>query len=157
MFRKVRTILLLLLMMAIAVSSLAESEPYEVWVICQPNDYVNVRMSPSRKSEVVGYADSGDSIWIDGTKKNGYLKVYGIGEMGVGWIHKGYVVDNKPERVSCTGIVVSRGKLAARRYIQGKVRKWLHNMDKVKVYWITDDWCVTSMGFVKTEYLDFEW
>ena len=151
------TILLILLTMITAVSSLAEDEPYDAYVICQPNDYVNVRISPSRKSEVVGYADAGDTILIDGTKKNGYWKVYGIGEMGVGWIHQGYVVDNKPERMNCTGIVVSRGRLASRRYIKGKVRKWLHNMDRIKVYWITDEWCVTSMGFVKTEFLDFEW
>ena len=156
-FKKVRMILLLLLMMAIAVSSLAEIDPYEVYVICQPGDYVNVRLNPSRKSEAVGYADSGDYVLTDGKTKNGFLRVYGIGEMGVGWIHNGYVVEDEPQRVNCTGIVTSKGKLAARKYIKGKVRKWLHNMDKIKVYWITDDWCVTSEGFVKTEFLDFEW
>ena len=65
---------------------------WEVYVVCQPGDYVNVRVNPSRKSEAVGYADAGDSVLIDGAEKNGYLRCYFIGEMGVGWIHKGYVV-----------------------------------------------------------------
>lgn len=154
---KVRIFILLLVLIAIAASSLGETDEFEAWVICQPGDYINVRMNPSRKSEIVGYADAGDSILVDGTVRNGYLRVYDIGEAGIGWIHKGYVVFDEPERVSCTATVVSRAKLAARKYIKGKVRKWLHNMDKLKVYWISADWTVTNFGFVKTEYLDFEW
>ena len=153
---KVRIVLLILVLLTVTIGSLAESDLYNSWVLCQPDDYINVRMNPSRKSQIVGYADAGDPIEVDGTVKNGYVKCYGIGEMGVGWIYKGYVTEYKPERVSCTAVVVSRGKLAARKCANGKVRKWLHNMDEIRVYWISDDWTVTSAGFVKTEYLDFE-
>ena len=154
---KVRVVLLVLILLAVAISSLAEDDLYTAWVLCQPDDYINVRMNPSRRSQIVGYADAGDSILVDGTKRNGYYKCYGIGEMGEGWIFKGYVVFDQPERISCTAVVVSRWKLAARKYIKGKVRKWLHNMDEVRVYWTSLDWTVTNVGFVKTEYLEMEW
>ena len=153
---KVRIVLLVLLLLTIAVSSLGENELFSAWIICQTGDYINVRMNPSRKSQIVGYADAGDSILVDGTEKNGYLKCYGIGDMGEGWIHSGYVIYEEPERVGCTAVVVSRGKLAARKHINGKVRKWLHNMDQIKVYWISSDWCVTNEGFIRTEFLEME-
>ena len=154
---KVRIVLLMILLLAIVTGSLADSDLYDAWVLCQPNDYINVRMNASRKSQIVGYADAGDPILVDGIVKNGYVKCYGIGEMGVGWIYGGYVVYDEPERVTCTATVVSRGKLAARKYIKGKVRKWLHNADELRVFWISDDWTITNEGFVKTEYLEFEW
>lgn len=129
---------------------------WEVYVVCQPGDYVNVRAKPSRKSEAVGYADGGDSVLIDGAERNGYLRCYYIGEMGVGWIHKGYVVYDKPERVSITAKVNSKGRVIARKYVGGKRRAWLKKNDEVKVYWLSDDWCVTNKGFVKTKYLEME-
>ena len=127
---------------------------WEVYVVCQPGDYVNVRENPSRKSEAVGYADGGDSVLIDGAEKNGYLRCYYIGEMGIGWIHKGYVVYDQPERVSITAKVNSKARVAARQYVNGKRRAWLKKNDEVKVYWLSDEWCVTNKGFVKTKYLD---
>lgn len=154
---RVRIVLLILVLLAVAVGSLAESDLYDAWVLCQPNDYINVRMNASRKSQIVGYADAGDPIQVDGTVKNGYVLCYGIGDMGSGWIHSGYVVYDEPERVTCTATVVSRGKLAARKYIKGKVRKWLHNLDELRVFWISTDWTVTNEGFVRTEFLEFEW
>lgn len=129
---------------------------WEVYVVCQPGDYVNVREKPSRKSEAVGYADAGDSVLIDGAEKNGYLRCYYIGEMGIGWIHKGYVVYDKPERVSITAKVNCKFRVRARQYISGKRRAWLKNQDEVNVYWLSDDWCVTNKGFVKTKYLEME-
>ena len=154
--RTIKIILLVLLLITVTVSSLGE-ELYDAWVICQPGDYINVRMNPSRKSQIVGYADAGDSILVDGTTKNGYVKCYGIGENGSGWVHNGYVVYDEPKRVTCTAVVVSRGRLAARKCIKGKVRKWLHNMDELNVFFISEEWCVTNKGFIKTEHLDFEW
>ena len=138
-------------------NSVAFSEDlYEMYVICQPDDYVNVRMNPSRKSSVVGYVEAGDRFLTDGRKKNGYIRCYGIGETGEGWIHCGYVVDDRPERVSGTAVVVSNGRLAARKCIGGKTRKWLKNMDIVKIYWISDEWAITDKGFVKNNYLEME-
>lgn len=145
----------ILLISALNSCSFAE-DLWEAYVVCQPGDYVNVRLNPSRKSEAVGYADAGDSIIIDGTEKNGYLRCYYIGEMGVGWIHKGYVVYDKPERVNITAKVNCKFRVRARQYIGGKRRAWLKKNDEVKVYWLSDDWCVTNKGFVKTKYLLWE-
>ena len=151
--------LLLIALVIYAVTAILDSaalseELDEVWVICQPNDYVNVRLNPSRKSQVVGFADAGDRILTDGRKKNGYLRCYGIGEAGEGWIFAGYVVWDKPERISGSAVVVSNGRLAARKYIGGKRRCWLKNMDIVKVYWISEEWAVTDKGFVKGRFIE---
>ena len=128
----------------------------EAWVVCQPDDYVNVRANPSKRSEAVGYAEAGDMVITDGTIRHGFIRVYGIGEMGVGWIHTGYVVYDEPIRVDQMACSISRGRVACRRYIKGKIRTWLHNLDEVKVFYLTDEWCVTNKGFVKTEYLEME-
>jgi len=131
-------------------------ELYEAWVICQPGDYVNVRMNPSKRSQVVGFVDGGDRIMLDGTSRNGFLRCYGIGELGVGWIHKGFVVYDEPVRTQSVAYSVSKARVACRRWVNGKIRKWLKNLDEVTVYWISDEWCVTNKGFVKTEYLEME-
>ena len=138
-------------------NSIAFSEDLiEAWVICQPHDYINVRMKPKRQSMAVGYAEDGDSILTDGKRQNGFLRCYGIGEDGVGWIHSGYVVYEEPTLVNKLAYSISSARVACRKYIGGKVRKWLKNLDEVMVYWMTDDWCVTNEGFVKTDYLEME-
>lgn len=135
--------------------SVGMAEEYmEAWVICQPNDYVNVRMNPSKRSTVVGYAEAGDEILVSDMEKNGFVCCYSIGESSCGWIHKGYVVYEKPVKVDVTATVASNKRLAARKYIGGKARKWLKNQDEVTVYWMTDEWCVTNKGFVMTKYLE---
>lgn len=154
---EIALIIIAVVLIISALNSVSFAEDlWEVYVVCQPGDYVNVRVNPSRKSEAVGYADGGDSILIDGAERNGYLRCYFIGEMGVGWIHKGYVVYDQPERVSITAKVNSKGRVIARKYVGGKRRAWLKKNDEVKVYWLSDEWCVTNKGFVKTKYLEME-
>lgn len=154
---EIALIALVIVLIISAINSVGLSEDlWEVYVVCQPGDYVNVRANPSRKSEAVGYADAGDSIVTDGVERHGYLRCYYIGEMGIGWIHKGYVVYDQPERVSITAKVNSKGRVMARKYIGGKRRAWLKKNDEVKIYWLSMDWCVTNKGFVKTKYLVWE-
>lgn len=131
-------------------------ELHEAWVICQPGDYVNVRSKPKRKSESYGYLECGDSFLTDGKTKNGFVRCYGIGEAGEGWVHSGYVVYDEPIKVNRIGYSISNGKLFARRYIGGKTIHVLHNLDEVKVYWWTEAWCVTDKGFIKSKYLEME-
>ena len=132
----------------------AEEELAEAWVICQ--DYVHVRISPSRKSDSVGYVDAGDPVLVGSKKKNGFLRCYGIGEAGEGWIHSGYVVYEKPVKMNCKAYSVSRGKLRARRHIRGKRVGWIKHLEYVTVYWWTDEWCVTDKGFIESRYLEME-
>lgn len=153
--------IILMVLVVYAVISIFDSvalseELMEVYVLCQPDDFVNVRMNPSRKSQVVGYAECSDKILTDGKQKNGFLKCYGIGENGEGWIYSGYIVMDEPVKVNQQGVSVSKGKLAARKCIGGKVRKWLHNLDTFTVYWLSEEWCVTSKGFIKTKFIELE-
>ena len=132
-----------------------DDDLFTAWVICQPGDYVHARMKPSRKSREVGYFDGGDTVLTDGYEKYGFLRCYGF-ETGVAWVHKGYVVFDEPEKMNRTAYSVSKGKLKARRWINGKVIHKIRTNAEVKVFWWSDEWCVTNKGFVQTRYLELE-
>ena len=134
----------------------AEDSPVQAFVICQPGDYVNARISPNRKSEAVGYLECTDDIWLDGITRNGFAHcVDATFETETCWVYSGYIVFDEPEWMNGqTAIVVSNGRLAARKNCTGKVRKWLNNGDEIQVFWMSDEWCVTNMGFVKTQYIE---
>ena len=150
--------LAILLILSI-VDSIGIADDYDdvftAYVICQKDDYVNVRMYPRKKSEIVGRCDGGDEILTDGYVKNGFLRCYGF-ESVEAWIFAGYVVYDKPEWVNRIGYSVSKATLNVRRFIDGKVIHKLKNLAEVVVYWLSDEWCVTSKGFVKTKYLEME-
>ena len=135
---------------------LAEDQPVQAFVICQPGDYVNARISPSRKSQAVGYLETADDIWLDGEIKNGFAHcIDATFEVAECWVHTGYIVFDEPQWMNGqTAIVVSNGRLAARKNCTGSVRKWLHNGDEIQVFWLSEEWCVTNYGFVRTEYID---
>lgn len=134
----------------------SEEDPcFTAWVICQPNDFVNAREKPSRKSRECGYFLPGDPVETDGYSKNGFLRCYGF-ETGVAWVSEGYVVYDKPELVDCTAYSIAKGRLAARKCIDGKRRCWVGVNEEVKVSWMSSEWCVTNKGFVKTEFLEME-
>lgn len=127
------------------------------YVICQPGDYVNIRSRPSSRSDVVGMFDVGDQIILDGTRKNGYLHAVHLGlESDEGWICEGYVVYDEPEYINGSAVIVSNGRLAARKNVNGKRTRWLKNGASLKVYYASEEWCVTNCGYVKTQYLEFE-
>ena len=126
----------------------------EAYVLC--DDYVNIRPFPNRKGEPLGRLEAGDYIYIDGMEKNGYLHVVGMGLETDGWIHKGYVVYDKPERMNRTAVIVSKGRLAARKHVGGRRTRWLKPQATLKVYCWSDEWCVTNCGYVQTRYLELE-
>ena len=125
------------------------------YVICQPNDFVNIRRNPDKNSECVGMFETGEEIYLDGIKKNGYMHIVSTGlETDDGWISKGYVVYDKPEYVNEHATIVSKGRLAARKNVNGKRTRWLKPLATVKVYYWTDEWCVTNCGYVQSQYLE---
>ena len=127
----------------------------EGYVLCA--DYVNVRRSASRKSECIGRFECGDMVYLDGNKKNGFLHCVNLSlEEDSGWIYKGFVVYDEPERMNRTALIVSKGRLAARKYVNGRRTRWLKPMGEVKVYWWSDSWAVTNCGYVQTKYLELE-
>ncbi|MBR6982175.1 MAG: hypothetical protein IKH75_01355 [Ruminococcus sp.] len=133
-----------------------EEEGYvKVWVLCQPDSYVNVREFAKKGSSEVAMGESGDWFWSDLKTKNGFIHVFGWFEAGEGWINKGYVVFDEPEEVNCCHRIDSNGRVACRRTIGGNRRCWAYCDDIVMVYWKADEWAVTNRGFIKTEFINF--
>lgn len=150
-------IVVLLLTFAACAALTEESGPLteDVWVMCQPDSFVWIRERPSGKSPEAGYAECGDTFETDGSKKNGFLRIYASVEAGEGWISLGYIVWEKPIKVFETRHIDSKGRVNARRTVNGKRRCWLRDGEEIKVYWMAE-WAVTNKGFVKAEYIGTE-
>jgi len=131
---------------------LAEDSMY---VMCM--DRVNVRLGASSRSDDVGWLEPGDVVYPDGKKKNGFVhcEIPSL-EAGEGWIHKGYLVYEQPEKMNRTGIVSSRSKVQARKNVDGKRTRWLKPGGEVRVYWWTSEWCLTNCGYVKTDFIELD-
>ena len=148
-----------LLIKAIARAEYEQDEDgtYIAYVICMPGDYLNIRPFPSTKHEATGWLEAGDMVYMDGRKKNGFVHCIGLStEAGEGWVYAGYLVSEKPELVNSKAVIVSKGRLAARKYVNGKRTRWLKPMAKVTVYYRTDEWSLTNCGYVRSEYLELE-
>lgn len=141
--------------------SVGIAETYDDWedegkyILCM--DRVNIRMSPNTKQEPIGWLEPGDVVYPDGKRRNGFIhcEIPNI-EAGEGWIHKGYLVDDPPEKVNQTGVIVGRGKVMVRKYVNGKRTRWVKPGGEVRVYWWSDDWCLTSVGYIKTRFVELE-
>ena len=143
--------LLALLLAVLIISTAAVAENYTVYVLCQPDSFVYVRQFPKRDAQEAGYAELGDELTTDGTKRNGFLWVGGF--EGGGWIYSGFVTRCPVTVARIETEVESRGRVACRRYINGTRRKWLKNGQKVVVFAFADDWTITNQGFIQTQYL----
>ena len=137
----------------------AKADEYEDltvgYVICV--DYVNVRQFPNKNGEPLGMYETGTKVYLDGKKKNGYLHIVDTGlEDCEGWIKSGYIVYDEPIRVNQSATIVSKGRLAARNCVNGRRTRWLKPLASVKVYYWSDEWCVTNCGYVQTKYLELE-
>ena len=137
---------------------LPEDDPelHLMYALCQPNDYICIRSKSSRKSSEEGYLLCGYSVYVSDKTKNGYIYSPSLDiEAGKGWIFSGYLVNDEPQEMdNAVYKVHSKGRVAARKYIGGKVRSWLKNGDLVEVRYMTEEWCVTNKGFVMTKYLE---
>ena len=148
-------VLLLAFVVCAALAEESGSMAESIWVMCQPDSFVWIRERPSRKSPEAGYAECGDTFETDGRKENGFLHIYASVEAGEGWISIGYIVWEKPIKVFETRHIESKGRVNARRTVNGKRRCWLRNGEEIKVYWMAE-WAVTNKGFVKAEYIGAE-
>jgi translation initiation factor IF-1 len=138
-------------------AGLCEETIQQAWVICQPDSYVNIRERASGRSGVLGRFESGTPILTDGEEKNGFTHLVGLPlEEEEGWIHSGYIVYGEPEEKNAHYRIRSNGRVAARRSIDGKRRRWMRNGDRVTVYRASKVWAVTNQGFIQTKYLEEE-
>lgn len=131
----------------------AFADEVEYYAICQPESHINARRTPKMNGEIVGRLELGDSVWSDGVKRNGFLHVYGPFESDC-WVYAGFLV---PEiTVKESEKFIQADKVACRRSINGKRRKWLKEGDRVTVYAFSDDWAITDQGFIMIRFLEGE-
>lgn len=149
-----RMIMLLMALILLCTVAGAERIQEEVWVLCMPDSEVNVRERPKKTGEIFGGAMCGACMWTDNVKKNGYLHVLDLAaESDTGWISARYVVYDEPVEVNAVMEIRSDGRVACRRWINGKINSWIMNGDRLTVYWMSPSWAVTSRGYIRSEFL----
>lgn len=129
-----------------------------VWVLCDPDSYVCIREAPRKSAFAVGGATCGTRLETDGKQKGSYIHLVNVpAEDCEGWISTQFIVYDEPYPMDRTATVVSNGKLAVRKGIGGKVKKWLKPMeDSVRIRWWSEEWCLTTAGYVQTEFLELD-
>ena len=147
-----------IVLVAVVIHGVGVAETYddvtEAYILC--DDYVNVRPFPNKKGEPIGRFEAGDKVFLDGKKKNGYLHCVDTGLEADGWVFSGFVVYDEPIKMYQSAVIVSKGRLAARKYVGGKRTRWLKPLATLKVWYWSDDWCLTNCGYVQTKYLELE-
>lgn len=136
-----------------------EDELVRCWILCKPGSQVNVRRTPDKRAMEVGYLEVGDWFLTDGTSSDGWIRCYGIGEYGEGWIYSGYVAIEEPKPVYEQYVCVAKTRVACRKWIDGpKVdgHAWLTNGSNVQVFYIAGDWAITSRGYIRSEWLEVD-
>ena len=122
-----------------------------VYILCQPDSFVNVRAFPKKNAEIAGRVELGWELETDGVRKNGYIHVFGF--EGDAWINAGFVTDSPVEIRRIETEIYSSGRVACRRSIKGTRRKWLKDGQKVVIYAVAGDWAITNQGFIQMRYL----
>lgn len=152
-------IIVLLIGVLIGTCCKGEDDLVKCWIMCKPGSQVNVRRTPDKRSMEVGYLEAGDWFMTDGSSSNGFIRCYGIGEYGEGWIYCGYVATEEPEPVFEQYVCCAVKRVAIRRWMNGpKVdgSSWLVNGSNVDVFYIADGWACTSRGYILSEYLEVD-
>lgn len=132
----------------------ASADGNMVFILCNPESHVNVRKTPENDGIEIGRLDFGDGVQTDGRIRNGFLHVTGITEAGDGWIFTGYVVNDQPEKVNAWATVTASGRVMAYRWINGRKNGWVKVCTDIRVLAISEEWSVTSRGYIRTEYLE---
>ena len=134
---------------------LAEPITEQVWVLCDPESYVTLRSGPGKSKASFGGAPCGAELWTDGKTKNGYLHVLEIpAEESEGWIICRNIVYDRPHEVNAEMEIEAEGRVACRKWMDGKIVKWYRDGDQVYVHWMADGWAVTDRGYIRYEYLE---
>lgn len=127
----------------------------DAWVICKPGDYIIAREWPNRKGDGLGQLDTGYPLHLDGKTKNGFAHCIDTAlEKNDCWVYSGYIVFSEPEWMNGEWYTIEAGgRVQARRYIDGPRLCWLKPGTELQVFWISEEWSVTTRGFIKTEFL----
>lgn len=144
------SILCLVLAVAMCVGAVAES----VYILCQPDSWVNVRVLPKKSGAIIGRYELGQEVETDGKRQNGFIHLVGLSlEEPEGWVHSGFVTDSPVTVHTVKMHVAASGRVACRRSIKGTRRKWLVDGDYLTVYAWSDTWAITNQGFIQKRFL----
>jgi hypothetical protein len=135
-------------------SASAETVPEERWAICQPDSYLNIREKPKKTANIGGWLYLGDRVETDGKMQNGYLHIVNAStESGDGWVAARYLMEDQPTVETVSGVIDSKGRVAARIQPDGKRNRWMKPGDVITIYAHGSEWAVTNRGFIKSEYI----
>jgi SH3-like domain-containing protein len=123
------------------------------WAMCKPDSCVNIRSRPNKHSSVVAHAYMGDEITLTGKKYGKWRHCIFPCEAGEGWIRADYLSTDEPIDIGSGRFEVEKNRTLVRVSAGGKIIRRLNAGDVVSVYLITNEWCVTNKGFIKTECL----
>lgn len=126
---------------------------YQRWILCQPGSEVLLREKPKKNARITGALICGDRIETDDVDRNGYLHILGVGEYGEAWVSLRYVAYTEPQEVNKVMHVWDKGRVASRKWINGKRKAWLKAGAEVTVYWMDREWAVTDKGYINLDYL----
>ena len=123
-------------------TGMAETITEQVWVLCNPESYVTLRSGPGKSRASFGGAPCG------------YLHVMEIpAEETEGWIISRNIVYDRPHEVNGVMEIRAEGRVACRKWIEGKIIGWAHDGDQLTVYWMSASWAVTNRGYIRSEFL----
>lgn len=150
-----RIAMIVIIMLVVSAYAFAD----DMYILCRPDDYVNVRAFPSTNAETVGQLDCGDHVETDGTtrrdrKGRTWFKVLNF--EGDAWVCSMYLQETPVVVATVQGYVSARGRTAVRRSPGGKRIKWLRCGDEITIYAMSDEWALTTKGYIMTEMIDIE-
>lgn len=124
------------------------------FILCKPKSSVNARISARKRAETVGWYDCGDYVETDGKTRNGFAHIVNCSlEVNEAWISMRYLVKDKPVICEIKTVIIGSGRVAARGWVNGRRIAWLKPGQEVTVFAITEEWCVTDRGYIRTEFL----
>lgn len=133
----------------------AEGIQEECWVLCEPGSEVNIRETPKMHGTIFGAVPCGTCMWTDRKEKGGFVHVLELpAEVDNGWISTRHIVYDEPRIVGIELAVVAQGRVACRKWIDGKIIRWVHDGDRVLVYAMSDEWAVTDHGYIMSRFLE---
>lgn len=135
--------------------SAALAEDGEMWVVCGPESWVNIRERANRHSPEAGQLYLGDRVKTDGIRRNGFVHIVDASnESGEGWVNAGYLIADEPQMETDRALIIGKSRVAVRKTPGGERIRWAQPGEELTVYAWCNEWSVTSAGFVMTKYLE---
>ena len=153
--RKLLTTVAIILLLVMVATASGET------ILCSPDDRVHARAYPSTKSSEEGWYECGDEIETDGVvkkDKQGRDWVHVINapfETAEVWVCAMYVQSSPVVVETRDAYVCSNGRTAVRRAPKGKRTKWVQNGDRLTVLAYSDEWALTTIGYISMECIEF--